>query len=107
MSLQTRVGLKNSVTENLPYSLCQAARFFHASTMKSPVKVAVTGAGGQLSYSLLFPIASGSMLQPDQPLRLHLIGISPDLPAPYRVVSGLGECPFPPVSRSVSSDQSH
>jgi Malate/lactate dehydrogenases len=43
--------------------------------MKSPVKVAVTGAAGQIGYSLLFRIASGSMLGPDQPLELRLIEI--------------------------------
>jgi malate dehydrogenase len=43
--------------------------------MKSPVKVAVTGAAGQIGYSLLFRIASGSMFGPDQPVELELIEI--------------------------------
>ena len=49
--------------------------------MKSPVHVAVTGAAGQIGYSLLFRIASGSMFGPDQPVFLHLIEIEPALPA--------------------------
>ncbi len=49
--------------------------------MKSPVKVAVTGAAGQIGYSLLFRIASGSMLDPDQPVELRLIEIPSALSA--------------------------
>lgn len=49
--------------------------------MKTPVRVAVTGAAGQIGYSLLFRIASGAMLGPDQPVILQLLDITPSLPA--------------------------
>ncbi len=67
--------------------------------MKSPVKVAVTGAAGQIGYSLLFRIASGSMLGPDQPVELYLIEIPPVLPALEGVVMELDDCAFPLVKR--------
>ena len=65
--------------------------------MKSPIKVAVTGAAGQIGYSLLFRIASGSMFGPDQPVALHLIEIEPALPALKGVVMELQDCAFPLV----------
>ena len=63
--------------------------------MKSPIRVAVTGAAGQIGYSLLFRIASGAMFGPDQPLILHLIEIEPALPALGGVVMELDDCAFP------------
>jgi malate dehydrogenase len=66
--------------------------------MKSPVKVAVTGAAGQIGYSLLFRIASGSMLGPDQPLELRLIEIPSALKALEGVVMELADCAFPLVT---------
>jgi len=63
--------------------------------MKSPLHVAVTGAGGQIGYSLLFRIASGSMFGADQPVVLHLIEIEPALPALGGVVMELQDCAFP------------
>ena len=69
--------------------------------MKSPVKVAVTGAAGQIGYSLLFRIASGSMFGSDQPLELHLIEIPQVLPALEGVVMELDDCAFPLVQRIV------
>jgi len=62
--------------------------------MKSPVKVAVTGAAGQIGYSLLFRIASGSMLGPDQPIELRLIEIPSALKALEGVVMELADCAF-------------
>lgn len=62
---------------------------------KTPVRVAVTGAAGQIGYSLLFRIASGSMFGPDQPVILHLIEIEPALPALGGVVMELHDCAFP------------
>jgi len=62
--------------------------------MKSPVKVAVTGAAGQIGYSLLFRIASGSMLGPDQPIELRLIEIPIALKALEGVVMELADCAF-------------
>lgn len=63
--------------------------------MKTPLRVAVTGAAGQIGYSLLFRIASGSMFGPDQPVILHLIEIEPALPTLQGVVMELQDCAFP------------
>jgi malate dehydrogenase len=63
--------------------------------MTSPIKVAVTGAAGQIGYSLLFRIASGEMFGPDQPVSLHLIEIPPVLSALEGVVMELHDCAFP------------
>jgi malate dehydrogenase len=63
--------------------------------MKSPLRIAVTGAAGQIGYSLLFRIASGSMFGPDQPVILHLIEIEPALPTLGGVVMELQDCAFP------------
>jgi malate dehydrogenase len=69
--------------------------------MKSPVKVAVTGAAGQIGYSLLFRIASGSMFGPEQLVELHLIEIPQALTALEGVVMELQDCAFPLVSSVV------
>ena len=66
--------------------------------MKSPLKVAVTGAAGQIGYSLLFRIASGWMLGPDQPVELRLIEIPNALTALEGVVMELEDCAFPLVT---------
>lgn len=63
--------------------------------MKTPIKVAVTGAAGQIGYALLFRIASGQMFGPDQPLTLHLIEIPAILKALEGVVMELDDCAFP------------
>lgn len=63
--------------------------------MKTPIRVAVTGAAGQIGYSLLFRIASGSMFGPEQPVILHLLEIEPALPALQGVVMELDDCAFP------------
>ena len=63
--------------------------------MKTPIKVAVTGAAGQIGYALLFRIASGQMFGPDQPLMLHLIEIPDALGALDGVVMELHDCAFP------------
>ena len=63
--------------------------------MKTPIRVAVTGAAGQIGYSLLFRIASGAMFGPDQPVILHLIEIEPALPTLQGVVMELDDCAFP------------
>jgi malate dehydrogenase len=67
--------------------------------MKSPVKVAVTGAAGQIGYSLLFRIASGSMFGPDQPLELELIEIPEAMKPLEGVVMELEDCAFPLVTK--------
>lgn len=61
----------------------------------TPIRVAVTGAAGQIGYSLLFRIASGAMFGPYQPVILHLIEIEPALPALGGVVMELEDCAFP------------
>jgi malate dehydrogenase len=63
--------------------------------MNSPIKVAVTGAAGQIGYSLLFRIASGSMFGSEQPVHLSLIEIPPALGALEGVVMELHDCAFP------------
>src|ERR1700688_1357171 len=62
---------------------------------QTPIRVAVTGAAGQIGYSLLFRIASGAMFGPQQPVILHLIEIEPALPALGGVVMELDYCAFP------------
>jgi len=61
----------------------------------APLRVAITGAAGQIGYSLLFRIASGAMFGPNQPVILHLIEIEPALPALGGVVMELDDCAFP------------
>ncbi len=67
--------------------------------MSQPVKVAVTGAAGQICYSLLFRIASGSMFGPDQPVELRLLEITPALKALEGVVMELDDCAFPLLAK--------
>ena len=64
----------------------------------TPVKVAVTGAAGQIGYSLLFRIASGSLLGPDTPVELRLLEITPALKALEGVVMELDDCAFPTLA---------
>ena len=61
----------------------------------TPLRVAVTGAAGQIGYALLFRIASGGMFGPNQPVILHLIEIEPALPALQGVIMELDDCAFP------------
>lgn len=63
--------------------------------MTAPVKVAVTGAAGQIGYSLLFRIASGALLGPDQPVHLNLLEITPAMGALEGVCMELDDCAFP------------
>ncbi|MDA7773486.1 malate dehydrogenase [Pseudomonadales bacterium] len=72
--------------------------------MKQPVRVAVTGAAGQISYSLLFSIASGRMLGADQPVILQLLEIPPAMEALYGVVMELDDCAFPLVQEVIATD---
>ncbi len=72
--------------------------------MKQPVRVAVTGAAGQISYSMLFRIAAGDMLGPDQPVILQLLEITPALEALQGVVMELDDCAFPLVAGIEISD---
>ena len=72
--------------------------------MKDPVRVAVTGAAGQIGYSLLFRIASGSMLGPDQPVILQMLEITPALEGLRGVAMELEDCAFPLLAGMVQSD---
>ena len=63
--------------------------------MNQPIRVAVTGAAGQIGYSLLFRIASGAMFGPQQPVILHLVEVEPALPALAGVAMELDDCAFP------------
>jgi len=72
--------------------------------MKQPVRVAVTGAAGQIGYALLFRIASGEMLGKDQPVILQLLEITPALKALEGVVMELNDCAFPLLHGIVASD---
>ena len=72
--------------------------------MTSPVRVAVTGAAGQIGYSLLFRVASGSMLGPDTPISLQLLEITPALGALEGVRMELDDSAFPLLSQVVCTD---
>lgn len=72
--------------------------------MKAPVRVAVTGAAGQISYSLLFRIAAGDMLGKDQPVILQLLEITPALEALKGVTMELEDCAFPLLAGIVQTD---
>ena len=75
--------------------------------MKSPVRVAITGAAGQISYSLIFRIAAGDMLGKDQPVILQLLEITPAMEALKGVVMELNDCAFPLVAGIVTSDDAN
>ena len=71
---------------------------------KDPVRVAVTGPAGNIGYSLIFRIASGEMLGPDQPVILQLLEIPPVMPALQGVVMELDDCAFPLLRGVVQTD---
>ena len=75
--------------------------------MKDPVRVAVTGAAGQIGYSLLFRIASGSMLGPDQPVVLQMLEIEPALGALAGVKMELDDCAFPLLAGTVETSDAN
>lgn len=72
--------------------------------MKAPVRVAVTGAAGQISYSLLFRVAAGEMLGKDQPVILQMLEITPALEALKGVAMELDDCAFPLLAGMVCTD---
>ncbi len=72
--------------------------------MKSPVRVTITGAAGQIGYQLAFRIASGQMLGADQPVILQLLEIPPALPALHGVVMELDDCAFSTLAGIVATD---
>ena len=72
-----------------------------------PVRVAVTGAAGQIGYSLVFRIASGALLGPDQPLILQMLEITPALGALEGVGMELDDCAFPLLAGTVRTDDAN
>lgn len=72
--------------------------------MKTPVRVSITGAAGQISYSLIFRIAHGDMLGPDQPVILQLLEIPPAMDALNGVTMELQDCAFPLLAGVVATD---
>jgi malate dehydrogenase len=72
--------------------------------MKSPVRVAVTGAAGQIGYSLLFRIATGEMLGKDQPVIFQLLEVTPAMKALEGVAMELDDCAYPLLAGSVLTD---
>lgn len=75
--------------------------------MKLPVRVAITGAAGQIGYSLLFRIASGQMLEPDQPVILQLLEVTPAMKALEGVVMEIDDCAFPLSAGFVLADDAN
>ncbi len=75
--------------------------------MNKPVRVTVTGAAGQISYSLLFRIAAGEMLGKDQPIILQLLEITPALEALKGVAMELEDCAFPLLSETIVTDDAN
>ena len=72
--------------------------------MKPPVRVTVTGAAGQISYSLLFRIAAGDMLGPEQPVILQMLEIPQSMERLKGVVMELEDCAFPLLAGTVATD---
>src|SRR5579863_6722326 len=72
--------------------------------MKQALNVAITGAAGQIGYALAFRVASGQMLGAEQPVNLHLLEITPALPALQGVVMELSDCAFPRLNKIVATD---
>jgi malate dehydrogenase len=75
--------------------------------MKQAVHVAITGAAGQIGYALAFRVASGQMLGADTPVKLHLLEVTPALPALQGVVMELADCAFPTLTGCVASDNAN
>jgi malate dehydrogenase len=72
--------------------------------MKTPTRVTITGAAGQIAYSLIFRVASGDMLGKDQPVILQLLEIPPAMSALNGVVMELKDCAFPLLAGVVATD---
>jgi malate dehydrogenase len=73
--------------------------------MSKPIRIAVSGAGGQIGYALIFRIASGGLFGPDQPVSLRLLEITPALPALGGTIMELEDCAFPLLADVKSSDK--
>jgi len=75
--------------------------------MSSPIRVAVTGAAGQIGYALIFRIASGQVFGPKQPVILHLVEVPPVMAALDGVEMELEDCAFPTLAGVQKADSSH
>lgn len=75
--------------------------------MANPIRVAVTGAAGQIGYALIFRIASGEVFGPNQPVILHLVEVPPVMPALEGVHMELDDCAFPTLAGVVKADSDH
>lgn len=75
--------------------------------MKAPIRVAVTGAAGNIGYAVIFRIASGEVFGPDQPVILHLVEVPPVLKALNGVEMELDDCAFPTLAGVVKADSDH
>src|SRR3990170_2661267 len=75
------------------------------STMTEPIRIAVTGAGGQIGYALLFRIASGGLFGPDRPVSLRLLEITPALPSLNGTLMELEDCAFPLLADIRATDK--
>ncbi|CAD8117338.1 unnamed protein product [Paramecium sonneborni] len=84
--------------------LTRASIAHFGQSQKPPVRVAITGAAGQIGYSLIFRVASGEMLGPDQPVILHLIDLPFAMAALNGVVMEIQDCAFPLVQGIVATD---
>jgi malate dehydrogenase len=73
--------------------------------MTTPIRVAVTGAGGQIGYALLFRIASGTVFGPDRPVALQMLEITPMLPALQGTLMELDDCAFPLLADTKATDK--
>jgi malate dehydrogenase len=95
--------------DNHQLKLCiiQSSIREYSMSMKQPLRVAVTGAAGNISYAMLFRIASGEMLGKDQPVILQLLEITPALDALKGVVMELEDCAFPLLAGIVQTDDAN
>ncbi len=75
--------------------------------MTAPIRVAVTGAAGQIGYSLIFRLASGEVFGPNQPVILHLVEVPPVMKALDGVEMELDDCAFPTLAGVVKADSDH
>jgi malate dehydrogenase len=75
--------------------------------MKDPIRVAVTGAAGNIGYALVFRLASGQVFGPDQPVIVHLVEVPPVLPSLDGVHMELDDCAFPTLAGVVKADSDH
>ncbi len=73
--------------------------------MTQPIRIAVTGAGGQIGYALIFRIASGGLFGPNQPVALQLLEITPALPSLNGTLMELEDCAFPLLANVVATDK--